>query len=373
MLQRPFEPSRGYDKILIMDLNKTLITQLNDRSRDILRLVVDSYLETGEPVGSQTISRQLGSLSSATIRHVMADLEMMGLLYAPHTSAGRLPTSIGLNLFVNGLLEVGDLGVEEKKHINALCRTKGLDLKYILADVVTQLSGLSQGAGLVFTPKIDAPLKHLEFVALGIDRALVVMVTEDGLVENRLIDLPKGTTQSSLIEASNYLNNRLKGESLNHARDIILKEIKTGRAQLEELTQKIVEQGIAICTSHDVENAYLLLHGHANLLNDVKTVEDLESIRLLMQDLERQQTVVDLLQVVGHAEGVQIFIGADNSLFQHTGWSMVMAPLARRDAEDKPKTVGVIGVIGPARMNYARIIPMVDYTAQVVGNYLKNL
>jgi heat-inducible transcriptional repressor len=327
-----------------------MIDQLNERSREIFRLIVDNYVKTGEPIGSRTISRRAGlNLSPASVRNVMADLEDIGLLFAPHTSAGRMPTETGLRLFVDGLLEVGDLSSAERENINGRCAASGRGFEEVLTEATTMLSGLSHCAGMVVAPKSDAPLKHIEFVSLSPDRAMVVIVSGEGMVENRVIDLPPGTPPSVLAEAGIYLNARLAGRTLAEARVGILAELEADSAKLDELS-----------------NAILIVRGHANLLDDVTAVEDLERIRTLMGTLETKKGLVRLLDLAESGEGVQIFIGAENKLFGMSGCSVIVAPFTNR----REQIVGAIGVIGPTRLNYARIIPMVDYTSKVIGRLI---
>jgi len=341
-----------------------MIGTLNERSREIFRKVVEAYVETGEAVGSRTLSRRMGmSLSPATIRNVMADLEEAGLLFAPHTSAGRVPTDVGLRLFVDGLLEIGALSKDERESIDGRCAASGRSLASVLEEATTMLSGLSHCAGLVVAPKQDAALKHIEFVQLGPGRALVVLVAENGLVENRVIDVPLGLPASSLVEATNYLSQRLIGRTIDEARRAIKVELEHHRAQLDELTRKVVEAGLATWSE---PGGYLLVRGQGQLLADVQQMADLERIRALFAMLETKEAMVRLLDASDRAEGVQIFIGAQNELFSMAGCSMIIAPYANREE----KVVGAIGVIGPTRMNYARIIPMVDYTARVIGRIL---
>ena len=342
------------------------LADLNERSREILRHIVDAYMETGEPVGSRTISRRLAmSLSPATIRNVMADLEEAGLLYAPHTSAGRLPTERGLSLFVSGLLELGGLSKEEREKIDGKCAAAGRSLADVLEDATTMLSGLSHCAGLVVAPKTERRLKHIEFVHLGPGRALVVMVTEDGLVENRIIDVPMGLPPSSLIEATNYMSARLVGRTLGEARVGVLAELEQHRAELDALTSKVVEAGLATWAGEKKGGA-LIVRGQANLLDEVTALSDLERIRALFAALETKEAMVRLLEAADLAQGVQIFIGAQNELFGLAGCSVIIAPYRN----SREQIVGAVGVIGPTRINYARIIPMVDYTAQVIGRIL---
>ncbi len=341
------------------------VAALNERSRDILRRVVDAFVATGEPVGSRTLSRHMGlALSPATIRNTMADLEELGLLYAPHTSAGRLPTEAGLRLFVHGLLEVGDLSEDERANIESQCAAAGRSLPQTLEEASELLSGLSRCAGLVMAPQRDKALRHIEFVSLGPGRALVVIVHDDGLVENRIVEIPLGMPPSSLIEASNYLTARLVGRTLSQAKQKIRRELKAERTQLDALTRRVVEAGLASWS--DGGGGYLIVRGQANLLDDVTALADLERIRALFAALETKEALIRLIDATGDAEGVQIFIGAENDLFSLAGCSLVIAPYA----DSSNQIVGALGVIGPTRINYARIIPMVDYTAKVIGRII---
>ena len=337
---------------------------LNKRAREVLRLIVDAYVETGEPVGSRAISRKLGmNLSPATIRNVMADLEEFGLLHAPHTSAGRLPTEAGLRLFVHGLLQVGHLSDDERDAINVRASAAGRSLQQVLGEATSALSGLSGCTGLVVAPKTDEPLKHLEFVALGPGRTLIVMVTEDGAVENRVIETPLGVPAASLVMASNYLSARLIGRTIDEGRAAILAEIETARSQLDALTASLVEAGLAI---RSIGTDQLIVRGQGNLLEDIGNRADVIRIRALFEALETKDTMLKLLEAANRAEGVQIFIGSENEMFAHAGCSMIITPYMN----SREQVVGAIGVIGPTRLNYARIIPMVDYTAKVIGRLL---
>ncbi|WP_281299962.1 MULTISPECIES: heat-inducible transcriptional repressor HrcA [unclassified Iodidimonas] len=341
------------------------IETLNDRSRVIFRMIVESYLDNGDPVGSRTLSRHPGvDLSAASIRNVMADLEETGLIYAPHVSAGRIPTELGLRLFVDGLLEIGNLTEEERANIDIRCAGQGRRREDVLEDATNLLSGLCQCASLVMVPKTNAPLKHLEFVPLSAEKALVVVVSEDGVVENRVIDLPPGLPPSSLVQASNYLNSRFKNRTFEEARAIIARELSEQKAELDGLTSKLVEQGLATWTGDDKPS--LIVRGRGNLLEDVRAIEDLERIRRLFDDLETKLDLTRLLEKARDAEGVKIFIGSENNLFSLSGSSLVVSPYMKGDN----KIIGMIGVIGPTRINYARIIPMVDYTAKVIGRIL---
>ncbi|MDD9876068.1 MAG: heat-inducible transcriptional repressor HrcA [Magnetovibrio sp.] len=347
-----------------------MITELNERSREIFRLIVDSYVETGEPVGSRAISRKLGAkLSPATVRNVMADLEDSGLLFAPHTSAGRLPTDAGLRMFVNGLLEVGNLSTQERDAIKGQCAGSPNSLEGLLEEATTVLSGLTGCASLVLAPKTESPLKHIEFVSLSPGRTLVVMVTESGIVENRVVQTPETLPASSLVQASNYLSARLVGRTLSEAYDEIMAELEQARAEIDALTSRVVESGLAVWSGDgeaSAQSGSLIVRGQAHLLEDVSAMADLERIRALFSALETKEEMLKLLSLTDTAEGVQIFIGADNPLFNLAGVSIVADSFQNTNEQ----IVGAIGVVGPTRMNYARIIPMVDYTAKLIGRLI---
>jgi len=351
-----------------------MIVELNARSKEVFRQIVDAYVATGEPVGSRTVARRLEEqVSPATIRNVMADLEESGLLYAPHTSAGRVPTDAGLRLYVDGLLEVGNLTDDEQREIEGRCSVRGRSLEGVLSDASNALSALSRYAGIVAGPTSERPFKHIEFVPLSPGRALVILVADNGLVENRVIDVPMGMSVSTLTEAGNYLTARLAGRSFGDARASILDEIEQHRSQLDTLTQKVVSAGLATWSgdSDRRESGFLIVRGHAKLLGDVTNLADLERIRTLFEMLEARQSILRLVELTQSAKGLQIFIGAENQLFGLSGCSMIVAPYSvGTEGGRGPAVLGAIGVIGPTRMNYARIIPLVDYTARVVSRLL---
>jgi heat-inducible transcriptional repressor len=347
----------------VSELNK-----LSDRSRTILRQIVESYLTTGEPVGSRNLSRVLPmTLSPASIRNVMSDLEQLGLIAAPHTSAGRLPTQLGLRLFVDGLLEIGDLTSEERRKIEAQIVTKGQrSIDDVLSEASEMISGLSHCAGVVLAEQQVARLKHIEFVPLEPGKALVVLVGEDQLVENRIVTLPQGLPPSALAEAANYLNTHIRGLTIAESRAYVEKELQNSKAELDGLTQKVIKAGLAEWSGSFDDRQSLIVRGQSNLLKDVSIQDDLERIRHLFDDLEQKRDLVQLLGLSESADGVRIFIGSENKLFSLSGSSLVVAPFH----DDSRKIVGVLGVIGPTRINYARIIPMVDYTAKLVSRLL---
>jgi heat-inducible transcriptional repressor len=351
---------------------KRLAAELGERPREIFRHLVDAFLTSGEPVGSRSLSQLLPvSLSPASIRNVMADLETLGLLYAPHTSAGRVPTEKGLRLFVDGLLEIGELAPGELATIEARVAASGRGIEEVLTQATTMLSGLSRCAGLLVAPKQDATLKHVEFVATAPGKALVVIVTDDGQVENRVIDIPAGLPVSALVEASNYINAKLRGRTLEAARAEIAVELNSDRAELDALTVKIVSEGLATLAAPEgaerrAEQKVLIVRGASHLLDSVEAQTDLQRVRTLFDDIERKNELIELLELAKQGDGVRIFIGSENRLFSLSGSSIVAAPYANAQG----KIVGVIGVLGPTRLNYARIIPMVDHTAKVVGRLL---
>ena len=339
---------------------------LDVRSAAVLREIVEQYVETGEPVGSRTLSRLLPQkLSPATIRNVMADLTDAGLLFAPHTSAGRLPTDRGLRLFVDGLLQFGDLSDDERATINIALAQSGRSLQDTLAQASTMLSGLSAAAGLVLAPKGDGPVRHIEFVPLSPGRALVVLVSADGQVENRIIETPPGLPPAALQQASNYLNAQLSGLSIAELRIRVAADISADRTALDALTNTVINAGLATWSSEGRAGS-LILRGQGRLLADVDQLEKLSAIQALFERLETEETMLRLLELAETSDGVRIFIGAESGLFGAAGVSMVVAPA--RNAQDR--IVGAIGVIGPTRINYGKIIPVVDYTARVIGRLL---
>ena len=346
-------------------VNGPSLAELDTRARDIFRRIVETYLETGEPVGSRTISRAGVALSPASIRNTMQDLAELGLLDSPHISAGRMPTHVGLRLFVDGLLEVGDLAEEERRSIEARLGAHGRSLEDALNEASSILSGLAGGAGVVVAPSREAGVKHVEFVALGADQALAIMVFDDGQVENRLMRRPAGLTPSALTEASNFLNARLRGRTLAEARQEVGHELERARRELDSASAKLVEEGLAAWGGGDADRA-LIVRGRANLLGDPETMADLERVRMLFDDLEQKEQLIGLLDNVRDAEGVRIFIGAETRLFSLSGSAVIAAPYM----SGRQKVLGAIGVIGPARLNYARVIPLVDYTARALGRIM---
>ncbi len=346
------------------------LQQLNERSREIFRQIVESYLATGEPVGSRNISRLITMpLSPASVRNVMSDLEHLGLIYAPHTSAGRLPTELGLRFFVDALMQVGDITEPERQAIEAQLASVGRaqSVEAAIGEALTRLSGLTRAAAVVLTAKADARLKHIEFVRLEPERALVVLVSEDGQVENRVVPLPPGVPASALVEASNFLNAHIRGRTLSEARTEMETALAQSRAELDALTQKIVAAGLASWSGGQGDERQLIVRGQAHLLEDLHAMEDIERVRLLFDDLENKREMIDLLGRAERADGVRIFIGSENKLFSLSGSSTIIAPYG--DASGR--IVGVLGVIGPTRLNYARVIPMVDYAARIVGQVFK--
>ena len=347
----------------------TLLTELNERSREVFRRVVESYLGTGEPVGSRTLSRHLTErVSPATIRNVMQDLEYLGLLDSPHVSAGRIPTNLGLRLFVDGLLEVAPVGDQDRERLDATLGGNEQDVATLLDRVGSALSNITHGASLVLSPKHEAPIRHIEFVSLAADRALVVLVFADGHVENRIFTPPPGQTPSSRREAANFLNAIVEGRTISDIRQRVRSEIDTRRQEIDLLARELVQSGLAVWQNEGEAQERLIVRGRANLLADAARSEELDRIRILFDDLERKRDIAEFLQLAEEGEGVRIFIGAENKLFSLTGSSLVVSPYMNADR----KVIGAVGVIGPTRLNYGRIVPIVDYTAQLVGRMLSD-
>ncbi len=341
-----------------------LLSDLNDRSREVFRRVVEAYLATGEPVGSRTLTREMSErVSAATIRNVMQDLELLGLLDHPHISAGRMPTQLGLRLFVDGLMEAGPVAASDREMIDETLGNDSGNTGVMLDRISTALSALTQGASLVLMPKQEAPVRHIEFVSLAPDRALVVLVFADGRVENRVFAPPPGHTASSMREAANFLNAVAEGRTLAELRRSIAQEIQASRQKLDSIAAALVSSGLALWEGES-SDPRLIVRGRANLL--AHELADLDRIRSLFDDLERKRDIAEFLELAEQGEGVRIFIGSENKLFSLSGSSLVVSPYMNADR----KIVGAVGVIGPTRLNYGRIVPIVDYTAQLVGRLI---
>ena len=343
------------------------LPNLNDRAREVFRRVVEGYLESGTPVGSRTLARSLTeNVSAATIRNVMQDLEFLGLLDSPHISAGRIPTQQGLRMFVDGLLEVDNLNGEDRERIDQTFGGNEADVATLLDRVGSALSGVTHGASLVLTPKHEAPIKHIEFVSLSADRALVVLVFADGQVENRVFMPPAGQTPSSMREAANFLNAIAEGQTLSALSGVIAREIKARRQEIDALAAELVQSGAALWENEGEQNERLIVRGRGNLLSEHESEADLERIRTLFDDLERKRDIANFLELAEGGDGVRIFIGSENKLFSLSGSSLVVSPYMNADR----KIIGAVGVIGPTRLNYGRIVPIVNYTAQRVGQMI---
>lgn len=344
-----------------------LIAEMSDRSREVFRRVVEGYLDSGGPVGSRTLTRSMSEkVSAATVRNVMQDLEYLGLLDSPHVSAGRVPTQLGLRLFVDGLLEVGTVTDDVREKMEDTIRNEQSDVNGMLDRVGSALSGLTHGASLVLAPKHEAPVKHVEFVNLAPDRALVVLVFSDGHVENRIFKPPVGQTPSSLREATNFLNALVEGKTLSELRSVVEREIKTRRQELDSLAANLIENGAAFWEGEGSNYERLIVRGRSNLLEESTQAEELDRIRTLFDDLEKKRDIAEFLELTEDGEGVRIFIGSENKLFSLSGSSLVVSPYMNAER----KIIGAVGVIGPTRLNYGRIVPIVDYTAQLVGRIL---
>ncbi|MCB6178003.1 heat-inducible transcriptional repressor HrcA [Rhodobacter sp. Har01] len=352
-----------------MQTGPNLLTEMTDRSREVFRRVVEGYLTTGEPVGSRTLTRTLSEhISAATIRNVMQDLEFLGLLDSPHVSAGRVPTQAGLRLFVDGFLEMGRVAEADRERIDATLTQNDQDVTALLDHVGSALSALTRGASIVLSPKHEsAPIRHIEFVSLSADRALVVLVFADGQVENRLFHPPPGQTPSSMREAANFLNAMAEGKTLEELRRTMRAEIDRHRQEIDSLARELVESGLAVWENAGQSQERLMVRGRANLL-EAATEADVDRIRSLFDDLERKRDIAEFLELAEEGDGVRIFIGSENKLFSLSGSSLVVSPYMNAER----KIIGAVGVIGPTRLNYGRVVPIVDYTAQLVGRMVSD-
>ena len=342
----------------------SLLDEMNDRTREVFRRVVESYLSSGDPIGSRTLTRSMTErLSAATIRNVMQDLEYLGLLNSPHVSAGRIPTHLGLRLFVDGLMELGAVAADDRAKIEAAAGEGDSDVTSLLDHVSATLSGITGSASVVLAPKQESEIRHIEFVSLSPDRAMVVLVFADGNVENRVFTPPPGQTPASMREAANFLSAIADGRRLSDLARSIAKDISDRRQEIDSLARALVESGIAFWANNGERNERLIVRGQSNLLADGAESANLDRIRTLFDDLERKRDIADFLELTESGEGVRIFIGAENKLFSLSGSTLVVSPYMNADR----KIIGAIGVIGPTRLNYGRIVPIVDYTAQLVG------
>ena len=346
---------------------QNIIQEMNERSKIVFRNLVDSYIETGEPVGSQTLANTLAEeISPATIRNVMQDLEVLGLLDSPHVSSGRIPTQQGLRLFVDTLLEIGEISNKEQEIIDYSIKEDPKNLSNILTRAGSVLSGLTKSASLVLAPKIEAPIKHIEFVSLSPERALAVLVTADGMVENRVFEPPLGQTQSDFREAANFMNAYAKGLTLSELREVMEKEVSKRKLEIDKIAAQLVKDGLAVWDGKDTDNSRLIVRGRANLIDGTTAEDDFEKIRELFDDLERKQDIANFINLTEKGEGVRVFIGSENKLFSLSGSSLVISPYMNSEH----RIIGAVGVIGPTRLNYGKIVPIVDYTAQLVGRTL---
>lgn len=345
----------------------TPISELTARARDVFRLVVESYLETGAPVGSRTLSRA-GPLvlSPASIRNVMQNLEELGLLAAPHASAGRMPTEAGLRLFVDGMMQVAEPSELDRAQIESSLHTPDASIETALAQATSTLSGLSACAGLVFVPRAEPMLRQVAFVPLSAEQALMVLVGTDGAVENRVVDLPPGVTPGHLAEAANYVTAMLAGLTLEQARARLEAEVAAERMAVERAAASLIARGIAAWSTDAAQRPVLIVRGQANLL-DEGALGDLDRVRQLIDGLETKRDIAQVLELAGEGSATRIFIGSENKLFSLTGSSVIAAPYHGSDG----RVVGVVGVIGPTRLNYARIVPMVDFTARQLSRLIQ--
>ena len=348
-------------------MKSNLYLELTDRTKQIFKTVVETYLETGSPSGSKTVLKKTGlDISSASVRSILSNLQKEGLLFSPHTSAGRVPTEKGMRFFVDGLLEFGRISKSEKENIEQLTASKSKSYQEVLDEASRSISGLSNYAGIVIAPKYQKNLKHLEFIRLNNTQIMSILAYENGEIENRIIEDFGKFTNTQLLETSNYLSEKFKNKNISEIKKIIETEISSSKSSLEEISKKLVKKGI-VEIEPKINNPYIFLHGQSKLLKDEIVSKDLDQIRQLFDDIENKSTFMDILENAGKAEGVQIFIGSKNFLFKHSGLSMVMAPYKNKEQE----IVGAIGVVGPTRLNYSKIVPLVDYTSKIIGKVIK--
>ncbi|HZF41859.1 MAG TPA: heat-inducible transcriptional repressor HrcA [Sphingomonadaceae bacterium] len=342
------------------------VSEMTSRAREVFKRVVESYLDNGLPVGSKTLSQLPGlNISPASIRGVMQDLEEQGLLGHPHTSAGRVPTELGLRLFVDGMMQAAEPSAEERAAIEARVGQSG-PIEEALGAATAALSGLSACAGIILVPAREPVLRQFGFVPLGQRQALAVLVGEDGSVENRVVALPPGLPPGALIDAGNYISARLAGLTLGEAQARLAAELTAGRAALDAASGELVARGLAIWSEDGASPSgmgrpVLIVRGQANLIDD-NAAADLERVRQLLGELEEREEIARLLDSARGAQATQIFIGSENKLFSLSGSSVIAAPYRGKEG----RVIGVVGVIGPTRLNYARVVPMVDFTAQTL-------
>ena len=347
-------------------MSENVYVELNDRSKQIFKSVVETYLKTGSPSGSETILKKGGiELSSSSIRLILANLQKLGLLFAPHTSAGRLPTDKGMRFFVDGLLEFGRLTKNEQENIKQQCLSKGASFQEVLNEASKMISGLSNHAGIVVAPKYQNNIKHIEFIRLNQTQVMSIMASATGQVENRIFDDAGDYSDSMLREISNFVNSKYVNKSIEEIKNSIQLDVKNSKDRLEVLSQNLIQKGIIELIPNS-ENPYIFLHGQSSLLEEEIISKDLDQIRKLFDEIENKSSFIDILENTSSAKGVQIFIGSQNFLFKHSGLSMVMAPYKNKDQ----KIIGAIGVVGPTRLNYAKIVPLVDYTSKIIGKVL---
>jgi len=341
------------------------VTELTSRAREIFRLVVEGYIASGQPVGSKALAGEGGlNLSPASIRSVLHDLEQLGLLAAPHTSAGRMPTDVGLRLFVDGMMQVAEPTAQERAAIERRLKEPG-PIEQALEATSAILSDISAAAGVVMVPSGEPKLSQMSLVPLSPGKALAVLVGEDGHVENRVLDLPETMPSSALEQASNFISAHVAGSTLAQAAGAVRAEIASGKSALDEASRDLVTRGLAVWSEDAGRRPVLIVRGQANLL-DESALGDIERVRQLLDDLENKQTISQLLETAREADATRIFIGSENRLFALSGSSVIASPYRDRDG----RVVGVVGVIGPTRLNYARVIPMVDFTAQSLGKLI---
>jgi len=339
---------------------------LTDRDREVLEAIITDYIQTAEPVGSRTVSKksEIG-LSPATIRNVMADLEEMGFLTQPHTSAGRVPTDKAFRFYVDSILEVGKLKLVDRDRIEMGFQDEGMDTNEIMKRASSLLSLLSKQTGVILAPRFGSNiLKHIEFIKLREKTILVIIVCKSGEVQNKIIESDEHMSQDELDKYSRYLTEIMGGLNLVEARRKILEEMKKEKVLFDKLMYRALQ--LSQKALEDEGGGNLYIEGKTNILQSPEFA-DLEKMRTLLQAFEEKTKIVKLLDKALLARGMQIFIGAENEFNEMKDCSVIAAPYSRENF-----TLGTLGVIGPTRMDYPGIISIVDYTARIVGKILEN-
>lgn len=337
---------------------------LSERSRHILEAIIEDYIISAEPVGSRTLSRRHGlSLSPASVRNVMADLEEMGFLTSPHTSAGRVPTEKAYRFYVDSLVGSSRIAREEREEIRKRCSLTGRDIGEVLKETSRMLSSISHYMGIVVAPRFTANVfRHIEFLKLGGKRLLAIFVSQSGTVQNKIIETDKELQFADLTRMSNYLDDLLKGLTIMQVKNRILEEMQEEKIRYDALLARALKLSQQTLEGTDAE---VFIEGQANIMEQPEFA-DVAKMKEIIRAFEEKGQLLALLERSMAAEGVQIFIGSESHLNRMTGMSLVTSTYMTGK-----NTLGILGVIGPTRMGYAKVIPIVDYTARQVSRLLE--